>query len=382
MAKILQVCNTDFYLDRFLSPLVRALVQAGHEVECVCEISNGEPPDLGVPVHSLPFPSKGSLAQFGKAVLGMRALIARGGYDCVNSHNRNASIVARVAAWLERVPINLYTAHGYYFHDDQSSVAREATVYLEAALARITDYTLSQSAEDTALMVRRGYVPPSRIRTIGNGIDTERFAPGADRSVVEGELGLAAGKRRVASVGRLVTGKGFSDLLCAFDEVHRTRPDAELVIIGGNIAQDISPYQAEFMGEVRKRGLEGAVQITGITNRVPDYLAAVDVFVLPSYREGLPRSLIEAMSMGLPVIATDIRGCREAVEVGTSGYLYPPHDWRALARHLEAVLDDPAHAAALGAAARARAVEQFDEGGYVAKQVATLEHLIDSCVAR
>jgi len=320
--------------------------------------------------------------QFAKSIRGMRKLIARGNYDCVNSHNRNASIVARVAAWAERVPLNLYTAHGCYFHDDQSALAYEATLLLEAALAKITDFTLSQSGEDTDLMVRRGFIAGDRIRTIGNGIDTVRFRPGGDRASLEAELGLPVGRRRIASVGRLVAGKGFSDLLRSFAEVHASRPDTELVIVGGNIAQDIHPYEREFRDEVRSRGLEDAVRVTGITKRVRDYLAVTDVFVLPSYREGLPRTLLEAMSMALPVIATDIRGCREAVQGGEGGYVYRPHDTATLATYLAHVLDDPDRASRLGAAGRQRAVERYDEGGYVQRQVAAIDDLIGSCMTR
>jgi glycosyltransferase involved in cell wall biosynthesis len=380
VARILQVCNTDFYLTRFLTPLVQALVTQGHTVECVCE--GGERVNasiLGpdVRVHPFIFPQVSSPWPFAQAVAKMRQLIRTGHYDCVNGHNRNASIVARVAAWLEGVPVNLYTAHGFYFHDDQSSLARMATIRLEASLARITDFTLSQSTEDVAVMTAPGYIPAHRIATIGNGIDTTRFhSRHLERNTLETVLGLRSGVFRVASTGRLVQGKGFSDLLAAFAQLRHDDPTAELLLIGGNIAQDISPYQAEFLAQARSLGVSDALVVTGITDRVEDYLATCDVFVLPSYREGLPRALLEAMATEIAVVATNIRGCREAITHGENGYLFPPHDVASLVTLLRRLREDPSLRTSLGKKARARVSEKFDERDYVARQVQAIERLV------
>ncbi len=300
-----------------------------------------------------------------------------GGYDCVDSHNRNASIVARIAAWRERVPINLYTAHGFYFHDDQGRLARAATLRLEAALARITSFTLSQSSEDAELMTECGYIPSDRISVIGNGINTNVFRPGNDRREIEQRLGLSSARIRIASVGRLVRGKGFGDLLRAFAGIYSQRRDVELLLIGGNIAQDRSPFRREFETEVGTRGLSDSVIVTGIVDGVRDYLSACDVFVLPSYREGMPRALLEAMSMGLAVVATDIRGCREAIVHGHSGLLYPAHDIECLRRLLEGLIADPARRVELGRAARETALSRFDEAPYVRRQIEVIERLLE-----
>jgi glycosyltransferase involved in cell wall biosynthesis len=378
VARILQVCNTDFYLTKFLAPLVRALASAGHEVECVCEGNRLEAASalVGAKVHAFDFPRTNSPAGFAAAIGKLRAVIRAGGYDCVDSHNRNASIVGRVAAWQESVPINLYTAHGFYFHDDQSPLAHFMTVRLEAALARITDFTLSQSTEDVGLMTGRGYVLPHRIEVIGNGIDTTRFVPRPEeRAAIEASLSLPNGRFRVVTTGRLVKGKGFTDLLQAFARLHAKDANTELMIIGGNIEQDISPYQSAFLAEAAALGVKDALVVTGITDKVAQYLATADVFVLPSYREGMPRALLEGMSMALPAVATDIRGCREVVVDGQSGLLFDPHDVTRLAEILTELRGDPARRAELGRAARRRVVEGFDEAGYVARQVAVINRL-------
>ena len=380
MARILQVCNSVFYLSHFLVPLVRGLVEAGHEVECVCEGPLTDTAFLGgdVPIYDSPFPHAASPGEFIVPVQRLRSLLRRKKYDCVDSHNRNSSIVGRVAAWLEDVPVNLYTAHGFYFHDGQSRIAREATIGLEALLSRITDYTLSQSSDDVELMTSRGWIQPSRIEAIGNGIDTRRFAPrepGA-RAELEASLGLRSGRFRVTSTGRLVRGKGFTDLLSAFVAFRQGHPEAELLIIGGNVRYDIEPFHAEFLERARTAGASDALTVTGMVKRVEDYLATSDVFVLPSYREGMPRALLEAMAMEVPAIATDIRGCREIVRHGRDGLLFDPHDVSRLTALLRRLRDDPEERATLGRSARARVCESFDERDYVSRQVAAITRLV------
>lgn len=378
MARILQVCNTDFYLGKFLSPLVLELSLRRHVVECVCEGRRIDPrlAAAGIAVHDFSFPRKGSPLEFIAAIRRMRVLLRRGSYDCVDSHNRNASIVARIAAWLERVPVNLYTAHGFYFHDGQSAWLRELTVLLEAALGRVTNFTLSQSAEDVEFAIRRGLVLPARIAHIGNGIDVECFTRRLERAEIETRLGLVSCGFRVATTGRIVKGKGFEDLLRAYASFAKQTPDSELLMIGGNIAQDIQPFQWEFSNAIDALGLNTKVRITGMVDNVEEYLAASDLFVLPSYREGMPRALIEAMAMGLPCIATDIRGCREIVSDGVNGFLYPAGNIDALIELIARCFGDPSELARMGAKARDTVLREFREVAYVSKQVTAIERLL------
>jgi glycosyltransferase involved in cell wall biosynthesis len=378
VAKILQVCNTNFYLSRFLKPLVQELVDQGHEVECVCEGEVADKAEFGpgVRFHAFAFPRTGSPLQFAGAVARMSRLIRNGRYDCVDSHNRNSSIVGRIAAWRARVPVNLYTAHGFYFHDDQSALARRATIFLESALSRITDFTLSQSRDDTDYAVSSGMIVADRILHVGNGIDVERFSPRHERRTLEAKLALPSGRFRVCSTGRLVQGKGFGDLLEAFALFHEEVPGSELLLIGGNIDQDISPFQQEFEQRIDALGLRESVKVTGLTDRVEDYLGTADVFVLPSYREGLPRALLEAMAMGLCCAATDIRGCREAIDDGQAGLLFPPRDITSLTSLLRKLHAEPGLRTSLAAAGQARARAEFTEARYVSLQVDAINRLL------
>ncbi|MGZ3649998.1 MAG: glycosyltransferase family 4 protein [Bdellovibrionota bacterium] len=378
MARILQVCNTDFYLERFLKPLVIELKKRGHEVECICT-GTGYSSDFSahqIPVHQLRFPSRSSPIQFLACTLEMRRLLKSRPYDCVNSHNRNSSIVARLASWLAKVPSRVYTAHGMYFHDGQNRLAFLATELIEAFLAKFTTFTLSQSDEDTRRMIQRGWIAKDRILTIGNGINTEKFSSKTARRSVEGPF-------RIVALGRLVAGKGYEDLIRAFHLFRAEVPNSELLIIGGNIAADFDPAASRIQGLAKELGVFDAMRVTGIVNNVEEYLATGDLFVHPSYREGMPRALLEAMCMGLPVIATSIRGAREIIREGENGFLFAPHDWKELAGLLLRVQKmAPADRRAVGEKARETALRQFDEKAYVARQADALESLLRGAPAR
>jgi glycosyltransferase involved in cell wall biosynthesis len=356
-------------------------VKQGHEVACICEGSHfpQEFLDFNIQVHYFEFPKKNSPLEFIFAVQRMRKLIRTGNYHCVNSHNRNASIIARIAAWFEKVPVNLYTAHGFYFHDDQSPLSKEITVWLEIILARLTDFTLSQSQEDVEFTIKRGFIKADKIKYIGNGIDTTRFMPNNCREKLEQELGFSTNRFRICSVGRLVKGKGFFDLLDGFVKFHDVVENSELLIIGGNIAQDISPFQQEFLNKVESLGLQKNVIVTGITDQVENYLATCDVFVLPSYREGLPRSLLEAMSMGIPSLATNIRGCREAISDGENGFLFEPKDIEGIFKLILNLYHCPDICLKFSKASRETVVDKYDESKYIQVQVQVITQLLNKC---
>jgi glycosyltransferase involved in cell wall biosynthesis len=249
----------------------------------------------------------------------------------------------------------------------------------EALLGSITTCTFSVTAEDMDLMIARGFVPPGRIVWIGQGIDTKRFRPTIVRGAAEQIIGLRPAKFRVVAVGRIVEGKGFSDLLRSVALLRDDGYQLELVLVGGNIAQEISPLAREVMEEARALRLADAVTVTGMVDHVEDYLAASDVFVIPSYREGLSRALLEAMSMGLAVVATRIRGNREVLQDGVSGLLYPPRDVKQLSACIRLLHDDPAFRRHIGQRARTVVLERFDEQDFVSRQIVEIERLLSDC---
>ncbi len=375
MARILQVCNTEFYLRGFLMPLVHGLRDRGHDVEAVCGTTSDKTIE-GVQVHSFSFPQSPNPLTFFRCIRRFRTFLRQHRYNVVNAHNRNASIVARIAAWMEPVPHNIYTAHGFYFHDNQSRAAYEMTVLLERALSWTNTHTFSQSREDLDRLARRGASLIRRSHWIGNGIDQARFERRRGKREAEASLGLEPDVFRIATVGRIVRGKGLEDLVGVLPRLRDRIPNARLLIIGGNIDLDIEPWAEELFASIDARGLREYVHVTGLTDRVPDYLEASDVYVSPSRREGISRSMLEAMSLPLPVIATRVRGAREVLRHGENGLLYSPGDLKALAQRIGSLASNARLRDDLMKAARLTVERTYTQTAYVERQIRAIDEIL------
>ena len=214
----------------------------------------------------------------------------------------------------------MYFAHGFYFHDDQNFISYYLTVQLERLLQKITTHTMSQSREDMEYMISKGYISKKNITYVGNGINNEKFRPIKNKLLMREKLGLPKKKYIITAIGRLVKGKGFQDLIKAIN-IHKQN-EICLVIVGGNISQDISKFEQNIINLISSYNLSDKIILTGMVNNVEDYLAASDQFVLSSYREGVSRSMLEAMSCKIPVISSNIRGSREIIRNNLNGLLY------------------------------------------------------------
>jgi glycosyltransferase involved in cell wall biosynthesis/ribosomal protein S18 acetylase RimI-like enzyme len=284
-------------------------------------------------------------------------LFRRERFDLVHTHNPKPGVIGRPAARAAGVPVVVNTVHGFYATPTDPARRRVPVMALERAAARFSDLELYQSAEDLRWAVRSGLVPASRARYVGNGIDLRRFDPdrvSADRTAeLRTELGIPDGTLVVGTVGRLVAEKGFHELLLAAGEVRRRFPEVRFMAVG--------PDDAVKADAITAADLNGQLICTGFRTDIEDLLPLMDVFVLPSWREGFPRSAIEAGAMARPRIVTDIRGCREAVRDGVDGLLIPVRDAGALAASIIRLLEDPEERIRLGRRAKEIAVERFDE---------------------
>lgn len=198
--------------------------------------------------------------------------------------------------------------------------------------------------------------PRRRIATIYNGVDTDTFAPMPERrSALRRELGLPDRGPGMVMVSRLARAKGARELLEAFGELEARYEDAWLAIVGDGPESSVLRRRAASLGVASKVFFPGAQPHESI----PLWLNAADVFVLPSYNEGLPNVVMEAMACGLPVVATDVGGTAEAVEEACTGFLVPPRSAAELVRPLERLLSDQALRLQFGHAGRDRAARVF-----------------------
>jgi glycosyltransferase involved in cell wall biosynthesis len=179
----------------------------------------------------------------------------------------------------------------------------------------------------------------------------------------------------VGTVGRLVWQKGFHELFAAAERLRDTRPEIVFVVVGGSDAGKADAITSEQLADARRRG---HIVFAGSRDDMERVYQGFDLFVLPSHREGFPRSAMEAAASEVPVIATDIRGCRQVVVHGQTGLLVPLHDPLRLTTAIEELALDPALRRRMGVAGRRKAEAEFDDQAVVSKTLDAYERVLTS----
>jgi glycosyltransferase involved in cell wall biosynthesis len=267
--------------------------------------------------------------------------------DILHTHNPKTGVIGRMAGRAGRIPVVVNTCHGLWARRGDP-LARRLMVYgAEALAAGFSDYELYQNAEDAHTL--RRVVRTQRSRVVGNGTDLERFQfDAAGRTRVRAELGVAPDGLLVGGIGRRVAEKGLQEYAEAARELAGS---ATFVWVG-----PADPDKADALSE----DLAG-VRFVPARSDMPAVYSALDVFVLPSYREGFSRSAMEAAACGRPMVLSDIRGCREIGEDGRHALFVPARDAVALAATIGRLLRDPQLRDRLSRAAAARAHASFDQ---------------------
>jgi glycosyltransferase involved in cell wall biosynthesis len=280
-----------------------------------------------------------------RALADLRACL--GGFDVVHTHSSKAGALGRTAAHRLQIGRIVHTFHGFPFHQFQSWPRRTAYIEIERRVGRYTDVFLAVGSAVAAEAVTRRIAPPERVRTIGVGLSKTLDAPGAhDRAEARRLLGVPPGMRVVGTVGRLAFQKAPEDFIRALAGL--ARRDLFGVWVGAG------PLRAKAERLARRLGLGGRMLFTGERNDVDALLPGFDVFAMASRYEGLPCAIVEAMSAGLPVVATAVNAVPDVVAAGETGLLVPPGAPQLLGRAIGHLLDNPAEAARLGAAGRDR----------------------------
>ncbi len=285
--------------------------------------------------------------------------------DVVHTFDTKPCVWGRLAARLAGVPIVVGTLPGLgsLYTTDSAMTRTVRFVYerLQKIACHLSDATIFQNQDDARLFVRRGLAPASKTHVIpGSGVRTDIFDPArvprdAQRRLRE-ELDLAPHTLVVTMIARLIRSKGVMEFAEAAARVIDQREDVRFVLVGPDDQASV-----DRLDSVEKERLTRHVHWLGPRQDVPVILAITDVFVLPTYyREGIPRVLLEAASMGVPIVTTDVPGCREVVEHNRTGFLVPPRDVPSLAQAILYLLDNAALRRRFGAAARRRARTLFD----------------------
>ena len=280
--------------------------------------------------------------------------------DIVHTHNPKPGLFGRLAARAVGVPGIVNTVHGLYATAEDPPFRRAVVYALERVAASCSQVELVQNPDDVATLRRLG-IPADRLVLLGNGVDLERFQPRRtieDIARARRELGVDPSAVVAGTVGRLVWGKGFKELFAAASRMRAVRPEVVFVVVG---PIDEAKGDALTDADVAEATRLGNIVFTGHRDDVELLYPGFDVFVLPSHREGFPRSAMEAAASGLPVVATDIRGCRQVVDHGVNGLLVPLLDVDALTAAVADLAGDPARRGTMGARSRAKAESEFDD---------------------
>ncbi len=368
--KILVLAGLDSSLLNFRGPLLRAFIDAGHDVVAAAPAQTaGVPESLSkVGVRYEPV----SLARAGLNPLAdlaglfrLRRLFKRQRPDIVLSYTIKPVIYGSLAAWLAGVPriYALITGLGAAFHTSgaKGRVLRIIAVFLYRHALRRCTKVFAQNRDIADLFIREKIVGQDKILVVpGSGVDTNHFAFSS----------LPAGSPVFLYLGRLLRDKGIAELVAATRLLKSSHPKAKVLLIG-----DIDPNPASFSAdEVAAWQREGIVECMGFQADVRPYLRDCTVFVLPSYHEGLPRSVLEAMAAGRPIITTDTIGCRETVfavteadqasgiKRGRNGFLVPVRSIEPLAAAMTLLAHDRDMAVAMGRESRTLVEKHFDVG--------------------
>ncbi|MGB5633127.1 MAG: glycosyltransferase, partial [Waterburya sp.] len=238
---------------------------------------------------------------------------------------------------------------------------------VEKLAALITDLILSQNYEDIATAKKLGLCTPEKLRYLGNGIDIDHLGRNRLNPIHQSELRQSLGipetaNLMIGTIGRLTRKKGSAILIEATAKLLDRFPNLHVIIIGGEINKYTEPFQKELIEKIHDLGIKQHVTFTGIRFDIPEILGLLDVFTLPTFaHEGLPRSILEAMAMELPVVTTDIRGCREAVLQEKTGLIVPPQDSDKLAEALAIMLSNSELRQDYGKAGRYRVTTKYNE---------------------
>lgn len=371
--RVVHLTTTDMSLDWLLGPQLRAFAAAGYDV---IGMSAAGPhvaglAEMGIPHVEVPsFTRSNDPLQDAKAFVQLLRLLRHVRPDILHTHNPKPGILGRIAGRLARVPLVVNTQHGLYAQPSDRW-QRRLPVYAAERLASAFGHAeLVQNPEDVDTLVHHLHVPSRKVHLLGNGIDLERFDPATvpddERGRLRREWGIADDEVVVGVVGRLVREKGVVEILEAAHTLHDEDGRVRFVIVG-----PADPGKADALDpEAFARAADDGIVFAGERTDMPACYRAMDLFLTASWREGFPRSAMEAAAMRLPTVATDIRGNRQVIEDGVTGVLVPVRDPAGLADGVRRLLAERTAWPGFADAARRRAHAHFDQRSVIDRTLA------------
>lgn len=376
--KIIQISAIDATMDKLLRRLNEMTMEDGYEVICVC--SKGDKTEKlkteGFKVHNINIDRKIRPISNLKSIYEMYRYFKQEKPDIVHVHTPIAAVLGRIAARLAKVPNIIYTAHGFYFHENMNHLVYKVVLLIEKIMAKTcTDFIFTQNKEDAKTALDNNFISQHNVISIGNGVDVlGKFNPNnvneEEIKKLYKDLGVNEKDKIVSFVGRLVKEKGIIDLIHSYEYILN---EVKFVIIGDVFQADRDTETIQILEKYKQNK---NIIFTGNRSDIHNLLYISDVFCLPSYREGMPRSIIEAMAMKCAVVATNIRGSREEVINEKTGYLVNINSPKEIANKIDEIFNDKQLLTSMKLEGRKRAEKLYDENLVVRKQLDIFEQLV------
>jgi glycosyltransferase involved in cell wall biosynthesis len=308
-----------------------------------------------------------------RALLQLTQRMRNRNYPIVHTHSSKAGILGRLAAHLAGVPIIVHTVHGWSFHNHMSPLARWAYIVLERWCASFTDAIIVVATSDIQKGLQAGIGRLEQYHLIRSAIPLEDFNPSHyDRKTIQQELGLPVGCPVLGNVGRFSEQKNPLDWVRIASRVGRQLPECRYLLVGDG------PKRPQVEALLKEEGLVDRTIVTGLRRDVPRLLSAMDVVLLTSLWEGLPRVIPQSQAMGIPVVAGRADGIIEAITDGQNGYLCDRGDLDGLTTRCVELLNNPVLRATMGERGRQLTMHEFD----IKNMVSQIAELYDDLINR
>lgn len=358
--RIAHLTTVDMSLALLLGTELQVDVEAGHEVFGLSAPGRYVPQIEAIGVHHVALPAltrSWDLRRDVRAARQLWRILRELQLDVLHTHNPKTGVLGRVLGRAARVPVVVNTCHGIWAGPDDSWAKRSIVVGAEAFAAQFSHAELFQNALDRERL--RWAVPDRKATVVGNGVDLERFRFDPDgRARIRAEWGVADDEVLVGGVGRRVAEKGILELAAAADAFTGR---ARFIWVGPDDGAKSDRVSGPLAG----------LDFVDERSDMPAVYSALDVFGLPSHREGFSRSAMEAAACGRAMVLTDIRGCREIGTHDREILLVPARDSGALTGAIQSLVEDPARRGRLGAAAAERARSAFDQRAIARRSLET-----------
>ncbi|MDO9117196.1 MAG: glycosyltransferase family 4 protein [Nitrospira sp.] len=363
--RVLHVCTIFLTAQTFIAPVLRYLSRRGYEAAVACSqesaadgpVSSGIRDIEGCQVFSVSIPRTIRPFQDLLAVRRLRQVIREFKPDVIHTQTSKAGIVGRLAARLAGVPVIIHTAHAFPFHAYLPRPVKWAYIWIERWVAGWTDLLMVDTESVRMDGVRQRIVQDaSRIVTVPMGVDLTRFSPSlGGPGTLRDTLGLGRQALVVGTVARLVPDKGLECFLRMAAIIRAERADVKFLIVGEG------PLRHGLEQMAKSIGLGPDLVFAGHRTDIPELMEAMDLFVLPTRREGFGVVFAEAMAMGKATVGSDIGPIAEVLEDGVTGYLAPADDPQVFAARALELLRDESKRRTFGAAGRRRVEQLFSQ---------------------